>query len=952
MSEISNKKFKFEFKSSISFWSDTNKDNFEKDLQIAESELSFTSAEINSKTESFKPSNIKFIIRDIFKSEDSITLYGDDVVCTVDGEWCSIDFEINTKITVMSCLCCDKDLQKIIKDSYIHVYVNDEENYLFIEDDLLTITNLVSSIRCINNPYLNGKIADIGFTFNDKCLVNGIILHEIMEDCILNQNFKLSYITKSISAGIKKNLMNIYCCNTSEKVVRDDITSLIGNIISFNKQNLVFNECEKRIASLSMNLKGNVDAVGLENNIVLEIKSGKSMDISHKAQVILYSLILKEKYRTNFQSYLFYITANNFVNVDIKHSEVKSLMILRNKLAMHNSITNCSCCEYDPCRIIQKILNLSDSHWLKKMWNALEKEESFRLKETWHLVKFKKQCDQIVVFAYDSKNIVVDDIYINIYTEDLVKLCKGIINEMDSIFLHVSLSEKINLEKNNNYYISFGNSDVFFKFMRYSLIYIAYFRYLQKNKTGGFFLPDEDKGFFEEEDSFEYFSSDEIETSKVAMGDSVVEKNNNTIVKNNVNTANKTRDCCLNKHSFDDTCTNKYDEIEKDLKKKYTENLASSSLDSGIFSSLDRQINHVIDDQKKLSLETNSSSFAYFTPLPPEPKRYKYQIPEIYMSKFLRLNENQKAALYSALNCENYKIVHGMPGTGKSSVIVLLIKILVYLNKKVLLVCYTNLAITNILSRLKTIRSYRACKENINFSSVQEIKTYFRNVDLVASTCFGFRDPIFLERSFDYCIIDEGSQQHLLLTLIPISLCQKFVIFGDHLQLKPLSKSCTDLNMSLFEYLLDVNHSELTIQYRMGPNIMRLSNELFYDGKLQLGRSIEDSVCFIDSSTIEYSKFIKDVYDTTILCYFNSQVKITKELTDCQVETVDRFQGSEANNIIVVFDPVVKCDVIESKERLNVALTRAKRSLILIGDLTKMKDIYIINRLLQILNIV
>ncbi|EQB61007.1 dna replication helicase [Vairimorpha apis BRL 01] len=292
-----------------------------------------------------------------------------------------------------------------------------------------------------------------------------------------------------------------------------------------------------------------------------------------------------------------------------------------------------------------------------------------------------------------------------------------------------------------------------------------------------------------------------------------------------------------------------------------------------------------------------------------------------------------------------------MPGTGKSSVIILLIKILIHLNKKILLVCYTNLAITNILDKLKTVRAYRACKENINFYSVKEIETYFKNIDLVASTCFGFKDPIFIKREFDFCIIDEGSQQHLLLTLIPISLCKKFVIFGDHLQLKPLVKASKELNTSLFEYLLDDNHSKLCIQYRMGANIMKLSNTLFYDGLLQSGIHYDDEVIFIDSKTIDHEAFIKKVKNTTILCYLNSQVKKNKELTNCQVETIDRFQGSESDNVIVIFDPVIKCDVYESKERLNVALTRAKKSLILLGDKEAMYEIEILRQLLSLLNI-
>lgn len=926
------KKVTKNFKSAISFWSDANQITSNYDEEQILSEFSFTSAEFVDNVEYNKPTHIKFIIRDIEKYEDRTILIGDDVICNIYGEWREINFEKNIKITVTKCLCCEKELLKNTDSDYIYINITDDHHWLFIEDDLMTITNLISAIRCINNPFINTKIADILFEFNDKCLVNGIILHEIMEECMLKENYTLPFIMIKINESIKKNLLNIYICETNEKNVRNDLISLIQNIKSFERHNIVFDDFEKRIVSLSMNLKGNLDAIG--KNTVLEIKSGKSMDVSHKAQVILYSLMMKEKFQKYFQPYLYYITSKNLVKVELKHDEIKSLMILRNKLTNISGILDCSCYELKICKIIKKILSLRSDHFLKKMWNAIEKEENYRIKETWHHVKLKKQLDTLVIFRYDDKITNIEDMFINIYSEDFVKLCKGIINKIDNTFLHVALSEKIKLENGEYYYISFGASDLFFKYMRYSLVQLAFFRYVEKNKKGGFKLPNEDNGLIFENEVQE-ISDDLCDFS--SFDDEMEEENFCKRFKN------ESTSKIINQENISSPI---FFQIENDKNNDKNLKFSQSSIENNSTPTniLDKQINFCLE-------EKSFSSFDYFTPPQPSPTKYEHSIPNIYMPYFLKLNDDQKTALYSALNCENYKIIHGMPGTGKSSVIILLIKILIHLNKKILLVCYTNLAITNILDKLKTVRAYRACKENINFYSVKEIETYFKNIDLVASTCFGFKDPIFIKREFDFCIIDEGSQQHLLLTLIPISLCKKFVIFGDHLQLKPLVKASKELNTSLFEYLLDDNHSKLCIQYRMGANIMKLSNTLFYDGLLQSGIHYDDEVIFIDSKTIDHEAFIKKVKNTTILCYLNSQVKKNKELTNCQVETIDRFQGSESDNVIVIFDPVIKCDVYESKERLNVALTRAKKSLILLGDKEAMYEIEILRQLLSLLNI-
>lgn len=889
------KKVKIEYKSNISFWDNLTDTRQEENKEtLSENELvdfSFTSTEIAPSINNPQTmSSVKFIVRNIEEEEDCTILYGDDVLCTVKGEWTDLEYEINTKITVTSCLCCTNELHKEIVDRKVFITVDDLNNYLFVEDDLMTITNLCSSIKCINRPLINSKVADLNFSFSDKCLVNGIVLHSVMEDVLVENDYSLAYLMKAEKRAIQNNIMALYTCNTTEKMLKSDIMQSLKNIIDFKKHNIDFNECEKRIASLTSNLKGNIDIVG--ENHILEIKSGKYMDISHKAQVMLYSLMMKEKYKKIYDAYIFYISSNNLVKIDLRHSEVKSLFVSRNKLTLKNDIVDCDCSALEACKIIKQIINLPDEHFLKVMWESIEKEENYRLKETWNSVTLKKQVDTSVIFKFEFDPSVVDDIYINIYNEDLIKLCKGIITSVENNFIQVSLSESINLEISSNYFVSFGCNDLFFKYLRYSLIYLAYFRYLKRDFIGGYKLPGEENGLILNEQT----SDNEL-------------------------------DCSL----------------EEDINFNIQSDIEDPFEDEVIMKNIEK------NSQDKSFNDKDSSSFLYFTPPQPAKPKFKYQIPEVYKSQFLKLNEDQRNSLFMSLNCENYKIVHGMPGTGKSSVIILLIKIMISLNLKVLLVCYTNLAITNILDKLKTVRSYRARKENLEFKTSDEIRNYYKNVDLVASTCFGFSDPIFIERKFDFCIIDEGSQQHLLLTLIPVSLSHKFVIFGDHLQLKPLVKSCKALSMSLFEYLLDEKHSEMRIQYRMGMNIMRLSNSLFYDNRLIAANDIEDKVTFIDSSKIDYVEFISNVKDSTILCYFNSQVKLTRNYTKCQVETIDRFQGSEDENIVVVFDPVSSCEVMESSERLNVALTRAKKSLILIGDKSKMQEISVLRRLLEII---
>ena len=102
--------------------------------------------------------------------------------------------------------------------------------------------------------------------------------------------------------------------------------------------------------------------------------------------------------------------------------------------------------------------------------------------------------------------------------------------------------------------------------------------------------------------------------------------------------------------------------------------------------------------------------------------------------------------------------------------------------------------------------------------------------------------PIFGERRFDYCIVDEASQITLPVCLGPIQLADAFVLVGDHYQLPPLVRNPEaregGLDISLFKLLSEAQPQavvNLEHQYRMCEEIMTLSNELIYSGRLKCG---------------------------------------------------------------------------------------------------------------------
>ena len=221
------------------------------------------------------------------------------------------------------------------------------------------------------------------------------------------------------------------------------------------------------------------------------------------------------------------------------------------------------------------------------------------------------------------------------------------------------------------------------------------------------------------------------------------------------------------------------------------------------------------------------------------------------------LNVDQTAAIEKVMSAKDYALVLGMPGTGKTTTIAYIIRALVAQGKNVLLTSYTHSAVDNILLKLRkdNIGIFRVGALAKIHSEVQEFADVssrpMKTVDdlkrcytqqVVATTCLGINHPIFNQRIFDYCIVDEASQITLPVCLGPIRMSRAFILVGDHYQLPPLvhNKEALEggLDVSLFKMLSDSHPSSVTNlehQYRMCEDIMTLSNTLIYDGRLKCG---------------------------------------------------------------------------------------------------------------------
>jgi DNA replication ATP-dependent helicase Dna2 len=229
---------------------------------------------------------------------------------------------------------------------------------------------------------------------------------------------------------------------------------------------------------------------------------------------------------------------------------------------------------------------------------------------------------------------------------------------------------------------------------------------------------------------------------------------------------------------------------------------------------------------------------------------------------------------------------------------------------------------------------------------------------------------------FDVAVVDEASQLAEPDALAAINRADRFTLVGDHRQLPPVVRAENDLATSLFERLIE-EHPDAAValdrQYRMAQAIQAFPSREFYDGSLRpatgavAGRRIGDlsrdgrlpadlrspvsfhhvegdSARHTDAREAERIEEIVAAYeaagvsreDVGVIAPFRAQVtEIDQRLPEnVTVDTVDRFQGSSQEVIVVSF--VASGDLsgplFEDERRLNVALTRAKRALVLVGD--------------------
>ena len=271
--------------------------------------------------------------------------------------------------------------------------------------------------------------------------------------------------------------------------------------------------------------------------------------------------------------------------------------------------------------------------------------------------------------------------------------------------------------------------------------------------------------------------------------------------------------------------------------------------------------------------------------------------------------------------------------------------------------------------------------------------------EVICTTCIGAGHPILGDRRFTHLLIDEATQATEPASLVPIVRgVRQLVLVGDHRQLPPtvisLRAEKGGLGRSLFERLIDAGMKSfmLETQYRMHPSLRDFPSGRFYDGRLDDGVSADERVApagfmwpdwdvpiafipidgneQVDSegqskSNIDEAGRVLTVVqsllgtgdvttrDIGVITPYNGQVRVLDDLFEgaggrgkdepysgLEIKSVDGYQGREKE--VIVFSTVRSngngdVGFLSDRRRLNVAITRARRGLIILGDMKTLR---------------
>ncbi|SPJ77189.1 related to DNA helicase [Fusarium torulosum] len=953
-------------------------------------------------------------------------------------------------------------------ESYVHIIgdftargqciIDDAQNLLILHpDQLISATVVADSFGCMRRAVLQDRVK--ATSPPTPPLIYGTMLHEIFQEALLANKWDLPFLCGVIDRITEKHVEDLYTIKVGIPSAREHLQSKMtelsywaGSFVSSQaKQDAVVEDrngkkanmavtklldVEEHVWSPMYGLKGNIDAtveVAMQDGknvrtltVPFEVKTGKHANSNHMAQTALYTLLLSDRYDIEIAyGILYYMETSKTMRIPAIRHELRHMIMQRNQLAcyvrqrsvqlppMLKSKHMCGkCYAKTSCFIYHRLADDGDGEtsgmnekfdelvkhltplhqeFFIKWENLLTKEEKESQKtkrELWTMTSAerekKSRCFADVIIEDGSASVDTHNPKINRYHYSFVK--RNQIAGFSFLESELTVGEPIVVsDEEGHFALAIG----YVTAVKRQRISVAVDRRLHNARIR--------QPGFDENDNQTFASIMDVAHEGATQDE----------------TTGKIKEAPIRYRLDQDEFSNGMATVRNNLVQMMADDIIGS-----------RQIRRLIVDL--------------------EAPKFKAAPTQYTVSDRDGLNVDQHRAIEKVMSAQDYALVLGMPGTGKTTTIAHIIRALTSQGKSVLLTSHTHTAVDNILLKLKTdkipvlrlgapakvhpeVRDF-AYLAGQPMSTFDEIKDAWHGTPIVATTCLGINHPVFHERSFDYCIVDEASQITLPICAGPIRMARTFVLVGDHNQLPPVVRNEEarqgGLDVSLFKLLSDT-HPESVVnlehQYRMCEDIMTLSNTLIYDGKLRCGteqlrkrklhiprmealaqrhydtsnihaampRSFcsapgpsrcwlydlldsEARVRFIDTDTIQPPvreeaqgkrivnsaevRIVSQLVDSLltvgvpdseigVMTHYRAQLFMLKEklkvFSGVEMHTTDRFQGRDKEVIVLsLVRSNEACnigDLLKDWRRINVAFTRAKTKLLVVGSKSTLK---------------
>ena len=426
---------------------------------------------------------------------------------------------------------------------------------------------------------------------------------------------------------------------------------------------------------------------------------------------------------------------------------------------------------------------------------------------------------------------------------------------------------------------------------------------------------------------------------------------------------------------------------------------------------------------------------------------------------FPYLNKTQEEAVNEVLRAKDVAIVHGPPGTGKTTTLVEAINETLMRESQVLVCAQSNMAVDwiseklvdrgipvlrignptrvndkmlsftyerrfeahpdypqlwSIRKALRELRQHRKRGDSSYHQKTERLKSratelevrinseLFGEARVIASTLTGAANRLLQGQKYNTLFIDEAAQALEAACWIPMRKVSRVVLAGDHCQLPPTVKSIAALKAGLGKTLMErivENHSDevslLKIQYRMNEQIMRFSSDWFYHAEVESAPSVKyrgildydipiewRQAPIDDEGTPPAEEFVGESFgrinkteaqltldtlqryfekigkqrvlderiDVGVISPYRAQVQYLRQQLRkreffkpfrhlISVNTVDGFQGQERDIIVISLvrsNDEGQIGFLRDLRRMNVAITRARMKLIIMGNASTM----------------